>query len=142
MSEKPVIFISHAEEDKQGALSIKKHLEDILRVEIFVSSDPDSIKIGDEWFPNLINKLEISKALFVLLTKHSLDSKWVWFEIGYFWRKKNLDKSVHIYPLYAPGIEIPNPLNMLQGKRLDDMNEMMSFAKSICKQLGIRVIEG
>jgi TIR domain-containing protein len=139
MSEKPVIFLSYATKDKKGALSIKKHLENVLRAEIFVASN--DIEIGDEWQPQILNKLDAAKALFILLTENSLNSRWIWFEIGYFWKKQTSDKTVHIYPLYVPGISIPSPLDVLQDKCLDNEDEMMSFAKSICRQLGIKVVE-
>jgi hypothetical protein len=50
---KPILFISHITEEKQVALALKSRLEKAFlgMVDIFASSDPSSIKLGQEWLP-------------------------------------------------------------------------------------------
>ena len=49
--EKPIVFISHITEEKEVALALKKLVESafIGMMEVFVSSDPRSITLGQEW---------------------------------------------------------------------------------------------
>lgn len=141
MSEKPLVFLSHATNDKSRALNFKKILEEgfkedlEMEVEIFVSSAADAIKIGRDWQNTILEKLDAAQALIVFITPHSVNRPWIWFEIGYFWKKWKDNQKLHIYPLYAQGQEIPSPLNVLQGKMLDDEDDIKNFAEQLIIQL-------
>ncbi len=52
---KPTIFISHIHENKELALIIKELVDTIFEnvLNIFVSSDSESIELGDEWLMNI-----------------------------------------------------------------------------------------
>lgn len=135
MSETPVIFISHASEDKEIAIKLKKDIEKVWteeskyfsQVEVFVSTDPAAISIGQDWHNTVIAKLQKAQIFIVLLAKNSLNRPWVWFEIGFFWNKKVTGEKVNIFPLYEAGVEIPSPLNVIQGKCLSDSANMAMF---------------
>lgn len=140
MSEKPVIFISHSSNDKQLAEVIKEQVEHVLvsvKPDVFVSSAPDAIDVGDRWFETIIKKLQIADALIVLVTPTSVERKWVWFEIGYFWSKRDQGRG-HIYPLYLPQVTaIPHPLSELQAKSLDSEHEISVVFGKLCNQFQI-----
>ncbi len=129
MSKKPVFFISHASEDKAQAQIYKNILEEGFKkdlntaIEVFVSTAPSAIRIGREWFDTVVTKLDKSDALIVLVTPNSIDRPWVWFEVGYFWKKRRDNKKFRIYPMYQKGIQIPSPLNTLQGKIIGEEDQ-------------------
>lgn len=140
MSEaKPVIFLSHASDDKELAELLAEQIRVMFgrdTVKVFVSSEPDAIGAGDKWFPTILQQLEEATALVVLLTPNSIDRRWVWFEIGYFWRKVETSEG-RLYPLHTPSIkEIPHPLNELQAKSLKDREQLKTFASNLKDQFG------
>src|SRR4051812_9783481 len=98
MSEKPVVFVSHAAVDSELAIPIGNEIKSVLgeRVEVFVSSDDDAINASSDWFSDVEKALQKTEAFVVLLTSNSVNRRWVWFEIGYIWRKMDIEK--HIYP--------------------------------------------
>lgn len=62
------VFVSHVTEEAPLAEILKEHLSrDVLGVvDIFVSSDMDSIAVGENWLERLEQALRESAALFVL----------------------------------------------------------------------------
>jgi hypothetical protein len=141
MSEKPVIFISHSSQDKELARRVKIGLEKAFKeilhtdMELFVSSSPEAIKIGSNWFNTVMDKLDLAVALIVLITESSINKPWIWFEIGYFWRKQHSKEHIAIYPLYKPGVEIPSPLNVLQAKSMSDEAEVKAAMRDLAEFL-------
>lgn len=138
MSEKPVVFISHATStDKHLAEVLKNQLEyslSSIKPEIFVSSTPEAIDIGTRWFDTVIEKLKTAKALILLITPQSVERHWVWFELGFFWSQAR----EHIYPLYVPTVKsIPHPLSEIQAKSLSNLNELEVFLNKLHNQFGI-----
>jgi hypothetical protein len=80
------IFISHASVDDEIARSLKQYLGKAFPGHnIFVSSDPEDLRPGDEWVPKILAALETAKVVLVLATDRGLDRKWVWFEAGRTW---------------------------------------------------------
>ncbi len=79
--DKPIVFVSHVEEDAVIASKIKNWLEDNLleRVEVFVSSD-EGIKLGDKWEERIIDKLQSCCIALVVCTQTSVRQPWINFE--------------------------------------------------------------
>lgn len=137
MSEKPVIFISHSHKD--GKLALRLHDSLALfqvaakerffgdEVEIFVSSAPDATRPGDDWLENVLIKLDATDVLVVLLTSLSMNSHWVWFEIGYVWNRKRMNPSVQIYTVYEKNIVLLSPLDRLLGIPMEDEARFKTF---------------
>jgi hypothetical protein len=84
--DKPIVFVSHVEEDAAVASEIKNWLEDNLLegVEVFVSSD-EGIKPGDKWEDRIIEKLKICRIALVVCTQTSVRQPWINFEAGGAW---------------------------------------------------------
>lgn len=140
MSEKPLVFVSYASPDEQLAKFIGSQIEAVLdkdRVDVFVST----IDAGEKWFPTIQGALDRCKALVVLVTKASIDRRWVWFEIGYTWAKTR-GAERHIYPLaVSRAQEIPHPLSEHQGKFLDSKEDIENFFKKLCEQFSFGIPE-
>lgn len=142
MTERPLIFVSHASVDADLAKVLGEQIESVLgseNIEVFVSSNDDAIDAGTAWFERVVNALQKTEALVVLLTPNSVDRRWVWFEVGYIWRKMDAEK--HIYPLAISSSQsIPHPLNTLQAKFLDSEGQIKNFFDRLCAQFGFGVI--
>ncbi len=67
------IFISHIAEDEKLAIALKDWIEKSFlgQIEIFVSSDPNDILIGDQWFKEIEKFLSDSNLIIALITKLS-----------------------------------------------------------------------
>ncbi len=136
MSDKPVIFISHSSKDRQIALVVQEQLANVLGIDkgsIFVSTDPYAIPSGGDWFEVINRQLVMADALVVIASTSSVQSIWVGYEIGYFWRKTG--GSNYIYPLLTEAIELRGPLERLQSKALNDETSLRSFFAQICLNL-------
>jgi TIR domain len=112
---KPKLFVSHVTEEAPLAEILKAHLSrDFLGlVDIFVSSDMDSIAAGDNWLRRLEQALRESSALLVLCSYASINRPWVNFEVGAAWIS-----SIPIVPICHSGLRptgLPMPFNVLQA---------------------------
>jgi len=109
------IFVSHVSEEASLAAILKDHLSrDFLGyVDIFVSSDIESISAGQNWLNSLDTALGKSSALLVLCSHASLNQAWVNFEVGAAWIKR-----IPIVPICHSGLllrNLPVPFSVLQG---------------------------
>ena len=78
------IFISHIMDEKELAFVLKKILAEAFRaaVEIFVSSDGESLPGGKEWFTFVRDSAREADVILCLLSLESIRSSWVMFEAG------------------------------------------------------------
>jgi hypothetical protein len=82
-------------------------------IEIFQSSDGQSIRFGKNWVHAIEEALKRCKVMFVFLSPNSINSKWIYFEAGYAY-----SKEINVIPIGIMGVdlnEIQPPLSLLQG---------------------------
>lgn len=113
---KPTVFFSHSSRDR-GALT---NLRDLLlrktghSVDIFLSSDGESIPLGRNWVSRIEAALTDTSLMFVFLSPQSLSSPtWVSFESGYVY-----SRDVQVIPVGILGVDlnhVPAPFSLLQG---------------------------
>jgi hypothetical protein len=132
---KPHIFISHISEERDLAVTLKKHLvQDFLGlIEVFVSSDLETISAGQDWLASLEEGVKKSALLIVLCSHASLRRPWVNFEIGLAWEK------IPIIPVCHSGLEpsaLPIPLNLKQGFRANDEEGIRKLYFAVAKTMG------
>lgn len=137
MSEKPVIFISHSSKDGEIANVLKEEVEKNLNVEVFETSHFEAIEGGQEWFEVITQKLDEADALFVLVSPNSLNSTWVHWEIGYFYKRNSMENNdlrvfVGTIAGQAPFASISNK----QVKSLNSHEELGFLLKTISKTFG------
>jgi hypothetical protein len=105
------VFISHAFADKDLA----QQVADVLRASGFQVWDESQVLPGDNWGEKLAEALQDSDAMVVLLTRNSLQSPNVSYEIGYALGKKAYkDRVVPVIvgsPKQLPRDKIPWVLN-------------------------------
>ena len=116
---KPNLFISHAASDGEFANAVKQEVEKVFAhgVNVFCTSSPGALVVGTHWLTDIENKLESAQAVIAIVTPVSIESTWLWFEIGATWGKGR-SGDCRIYPLCAPEInlsELPSPLDRLQA---------------------------
>ena len=81
-------------------------------LEIFQSSDGESIPFGTNWIHKVEEGLKEAKVMFVFVTEKSISTGWIYFEAGYAY-----SKGVHVIPV-GIGVSVGDlkaPLNLLQG---------------------------
>ncbi len=113
--QKPIVFISHITEEKEIASSLKKLVENTFlnMIDVFVSSDPSSIKMGKRWLDEITIALKSCAIEIVLASPKSVSRPWINFEAGSGWIRE-----IQVIPLCHSGMKpgrLPAPLNSLQG---------------------------
>jgi hypothetical protein len=115
MTDKPTIFFSHSTKD-QVPLQI---LRDLLiartggSIDIFMSSDGQSIPFGRNWVHEVERGLDHARLMFVFVTPNSVRSNWLYFEAGHAY-----SKGIRVVPVAMLGIDLSSvspPLSLLQG---------------------------
>lgn len=127
---KPVVFFSHSTKDKELLIRLEdKILEKSANsIDLFLSSDGQSIPFGKNWVHRIEESLNETTLLFVFLTPNSINSKWLYFEAGY-----TYSKNVKVIPIGFMGIDLNDitpPLSLLQGfniKDKDGLNNIISI---------------
>lgn len=134
---KPIIFVSHVEEDAIIASKIKKWIENKLLegVEVFVSSD-DGISPGDNFEERIIEKLRNCRIALIICTQMSVRQPWINIEAG-----GALVKGKRVIPLCYHSQRkdtLPRPLSSLQALDLSEPKDVNDLLKIIAKEAGLR----
>ena len=113
--DKPIVFFSHSSRDREVLKLLKEKFSERVGgvVEIFLSSDGQSIPLGRNWVHRIEEALNESKLLVIFVTPNSVGSSWVLFEAGFAYAK-----GLRVVPVGFLGLEIselPAPLGLLQG---------------------------
>lgn len=138
--QKPTIFISHITQEKELAKIIKDELERAFLglLEIFVSSDGESIQIGKKWLDEIDQALRESQIILLLCSKSSVTRPWVNFEAGAGWVK-----GIPIIPICHTNltpVDLPLPLNMLQGVQVTSKDNLEKIFQLIGRYLGVKTL--
>jgi hypothetical protein len=135
---KPVIFFSHSSRD---AAMLGK-LKDLFvsktggTIDVFVSSDGQSIPLGRNWVHRIEEALQQAKIMFVFITPNALKkSNWLFFESGFAY-----SKDIRVIPV-TYGIDfdhLPAPLNLLQGFNLTSEDSLDNFIAIVNEAFGYK----
>jgi len=137
--EKPKIFVSHISEESPLAAVLKTNLSsDFLGlVEVFVSSDLESIAAGSNWLVSLEQALREATVLIALCSHASINRPWVNFEVGAAWVK-----SIPIVPVCHTGLkprDLPIPYSVLQAVEASSETGLKGLYTLIARTLGCNV---
>jgi hypothetical protein len=129
-------FISHITEEAAVAAKLKAALaRDFLQMlDVFVSSDGESISAGDDWLESINKALEQSSAMLILCSPSSIRRPWINFEAGAAWMRK-----IPLIPLCHAGLtpgDLPAPLSFRQGLLLTDPRGLRQLYVRIARELG------
>lgn len=131
--EKPIVFFSHSSKDENVLMKLKEIIDKKTgeAIDIFLSSDGQSIPLGKNWVVSLEKGLEKASIMFVFLSPNSIDSNWVYFEAGY-----SYSRGIDVIPIGIHGVnltEVNPPLSLLQGFNLDKYQAMGNIIEVINK---------
>lgn len=138
---KKIVFISHISEEKDVAIELKRIIDNAFlgAVDVFVSSDQDSIGVGQKWLNNVSESLKNCIYTIVICSPASIERPWINFETGASWIR-----DIDIAPLCHSGLSpatLPPPLNLLQGDFLSSDTILSKLLGSISKKIGLRCPE-
>ncbi len=129
---KPTLFFSHSSKDKDMILNIKNKIMEYTgsTLEIFMSSDGQSIPFGTNWIHKIEDGLNSAKIMFVFVTTNSVSSGWIYFEAGFAY-----SKGIQVIPV-GIGVDVGTlkaPLNLLQGFNITSADGLNNFISIINK---------
>src|SRR6266487_4418304 len=93
---KPTVFFSHSSKDENVLRKLKDRLSEKLggTLDIFLSSDGQSIPLGKNWVHRIEEALHDAKLMIVFLSPASIHSNWIYFEAGY-----SYSKDIRVVPV-------------------------------------------
>ena len=135
---KPIIFISHIVEEKEVAIAFKELIENSFlgMVEVFVSSDEESIQMGQKWLERITKALKTCTIKVIICSPKSVNKPWINFEAGAGWIR-----DISIIPLCHSGMipsKLPVPLNMLQAGVATEVSSLKLIFSVIANVLGAK----
>lgn len=137
---KPTLFISHATSDGEFAEAVRQEIDKVFAkgINVFSTSSPGSIPVGNDWLSDIENRLNSAQAIIAIVTPVSIERPWLWFEIGATWLNGRKG-DCRIYPLCAQEInlsELPEPLSRLQALSLGKATDIKMLFEGLIKQFG------
>lgn len=132
---KETIFFSHSSRDKDAVNYLKKIIDNKTSgtLNIFLSSDGESIPFGSNWIHSIEQGLNDAVIMYVFVTPNSIKSDWIYFESGFAY-----SKGLKVIPIgFGINIgELKPPLNLLQGFNLtshEGLNNIIKIINDECK---------
>ena len=132
---KVTVFLSHISEESDLAVEVKKLLEEAFLglVNVFVSSDPDSIAYGEKWLQEITGCLKTCAVELILCSPASIQQAWITFEAGAGWVRE-----IPVIPLCHSGLDrcqLPIPLSLLQAANLSEVQGVRGALSTIAAAL-------
>ncbi|WP_219702120.1 toll/interleukin-1 receptor domain-containing protein [Marinomonas lutimaris] len=132
--DKPTVFFSHSSVDKDYISALQNGVSKRTSgtINIFQSSDGESIPFGNNWIHKTEENLHKAKLMFVFVSPESLSSSWIYFETGFAYAK-----NVKVIPIGIKGVDIGSlrpPLNLLQGFNLVSEESLNNFISILNKE--------
>ncbi len=130
-------FFSHSSKDREAVLLIKNKLDKLTGgvIDIFMSSDGQSIPFGTNWIHKIEEGLQDAEIMFVFVTENSLPSGWIYFEAGFAY-----SKGIQVIPV-GIGVDVGTlkaPLNLLQGFNILSKDSLGNFITIINRTFNYR----
>ncbi len=138
---KKQVFISHISRETELAQALKqrlaKHFLGLL--DIFVSSDRETIQAGSKWLDEVDKALKSADLQIVLCSQESVGRPWVNFEAGAVWLR-----GIPVIPLCHSGLkpdDLPVPLGMLEGLECSRPEGLQKLYDVLAKTLRVTAPE-
>src|SRR5436309_14965004 len=108
-------------------------------IPFFLSSDGQSLPFGENWSVELSDALKQAGLMFVFMSEHSINSRWVLFESG-----GAFLKGIRVVPVGLPGMEVSKlgtPLSPLHGFNLHSRHGLANVVRIINETYGGQIDE-
>lgn len=121
--------------EKELALALKALVSNAFMgmIDVFVSSDPESISMGGKWLDEITYGLKSCAIEIVLASPASVQRPWINFEAGAGWVR-----DIPVIPLCHSGMSpsnLPAPLSSLQGALATDTEQLQRVLDVMAKTL-------
>lgn len=138
---KPIVFISHITEEKEIAQALKQLVESTFlnMIEVFVSSDPTSIKLGKKWLDEITYALKNCAVEIIISSPESVKRPWINFEGGSGWVR-----DIPVIPLCHSEMvpsKLPAPLGSLQAATATEESQLKLIFPVLAEAVGSRLPE-
>jgi hypothetical protein len=128
--DKPIVFFSHSSRDAEALIRLRELFIQKTdgTIDVFLSSDGESIPFGRNWVHRVEQALDQAKLMVVFVTPNSVGSQWLYFEAGYAY-----NKGLRVVPVGFRGIDLTAltpPLGLLQGFNItsqDSLDNLISL---------------
>jgi TIR domain len=128
---KPTIFFSHSSRDKASLVRLKDLfcLKTGGSINVFLSSDGQSIPLGRNWVHRVQEAMEQAAIMVAFITPNAIRSSWIYFESGFAYAK-----GIRVVPVGFLGADLsllPPPLSLLQGFNItseDGLDNLIALA--------------
>ncbi|MGH9780349.1 MAG: toll/interleukin-1 receptor domain-containing protein [Candidatus Acidiferrales bacterium] len=131
-----LVFLSHAAKDQEIAICLKKAIESAIpKSDVFVSSDTEDLRPGDDWVEKIQDNLGRAKILILLASERGLKRTWVWYESGAAW-----SRSIRMIPCCIGKIrknQLPAPFSSRQALNADDAQDLGHLLSEIGRELAL-----
>jgi hypothetical protein len=134
---KPVVFFSHSSRDKAALVKLRDCFVEKTgsSIDVFLSSDGQSIRLGKNWVHAVEAALRNAKLMFVFLTPESVRSQWVLFEVGCAY-----GRNLQVIPVGMWGVDVGAvgaPLNLLQGFNVTSPESLSNIIAETNRTFGL-----
>lgn len=134
--EKKLVFISHITEESELAQILSEEIKKsyLGMLDIFVSSDGESLPAGGRWLDTIDKALTNSAIQISLCSPQSIKRPWINFEAGASWIRR-----IPVVPVCHSGLtksQLPVPLAMLQATDIDNESDLKTLFEELTKILG------
>src|SRR6266849_2155112 len=137
-SESKLIFLSHAAKDQEIAVFLKRIIDEAIPgSKVFVSSDTEDLRPGDEWVKTIRQNLREAKMLLLLASKRGLSRPWVWYETGSAW-----SREIRMIPCCLGKIKkngLSAPFSSYQALNADETGDFRSLLTEIGRELRLPI---
>jgi hypothetical protein len=137
-SESKLIFLSHAARDQDIAIYLKKIIEEAIpSSNVFVSSDTEDLRPGDEWVKTIRENLREAKMLLLLASERGLTRPWVWYETGAAW-----NRGIRVIPCCLGKVRkngLSAPFSSYQALNTDEAGGFRNLLAEIGRELRLPV---
>lgn len=133
-----LVFLSHAATDQEIAIYLKSVIEKAIPdSDVFVSSDTEDLRPGDEWVKKIRENLRAARMLLLLASERGLIRPWVWYETGSAW-----SREIRIIPCCLGKIrknDLAAPFSSYQALNVDEAGDLKNLLTEIGHELKLTV---
>jgi hypothetical protein len=133
-----LVFLSHAAKDQEIAIVLKRVIEQAIpNCNVFVSSDTEDLRPGDEWVTTIRTNLRDARLLLLLASERSLNRPWVWYETGSAW-----SREIRTIPCCLGAVrknDLSAPFSSYQALNADEAEDFKDLLAEIGRELNLSV---